>query len=832
MRIVVDVQCAQSKASGKRGVGRYVVEIVKALAKINQGKHELILLANASLGASKVEVYDIFGGVIEPENIKFWLHYFKDVSGISGDSGNRATAELIREWCIDELSPDILWIPNFQEGWQENAVTSIGKYCNNVIICTTLHDVIPLIYEDKYLISFIRDWYLDKINQTKQSDLILTVSDFSKKEINKRLHINSDTILVAPNSYRKDVFFQKNCLVKDIVPELNNNSFLLYVGGADDHKNLHSLIQAYSKLDSSLQNSYPLVMVGKEVKQAEQHLRTISKEYLIPKQALIFLGYIADEDLSVLYNTCTSFVFPSYSEGFGLPPLEAMACGAPVLAANSSSLPEVVGCEDALFDPFNIDELAKKISKIITDESYRKLLIKFQNEQLNKFSWDKSAQIILEKFEDIYLSKIFKKTELNQSDLIIKKVGELVKEYSFKEKEIKLISKSIAANYLSDEKKIYIDISCLIHFDHATGIQRVVRAILHELSTNEFEGYTVTPIFSYAGHHHFYHSLNKDGRFYPVEDSALTDSIVHFFPGDHILIIDLHPGSFISKKAILNELQIRGVVIGVVVYDLLPVQFPEFFVPALSSEFVEWLKVVALADYALCISKDVANKLQDWIKKNVTVSNKFLKIRHFYLGADIDNSIPSRGLPDNSNYVLETIKKSKSFLMVGTVEPRKGHGLVLDAFEKFWSQSESDKVLVIVGKEGWRNKQVINRIKSHKELGKKLFWLQGISDEYLDLVYNSSSCLIAASLGEGFGLPIIEASKHNIPIIARDIPVFREVAGEHAAYFNCNDDIELATFIDNWIELFSQDQYPKSCSINTLTWKQSAYQLLIAFDLI
>lgn len=831
MRIVVDVQCAQSEASGQRGVGRYVVEIVKALAKLTKDKHELILLANSSLGSSKAEIYDIFGASVPPENIKFWLQHFDDISGISGNPAHRAVAELIREWCIFKLHPDVLWIPNFQEGWNENAATSIGRYHSDMIICTTLHDVIPLIYEDKYLSSSIRGWYLEKINQTKKSDLILTVSNYSKQEICNRLYIDPDDVVVAANSYRSDVFFHKSCSVKDVIASLNDEKFFLYVGGADDHKNLSSLLKAYSKLSPNHQNSYPLVMVGKDIQQAEEHFRKIAEKYLIPRQCLIFLGYAPDEHISILYNKCAAFVFPSYSEGFGLPPLEAIACAAPVLAANSSSLPEVVGCPEALFDPFDIDELAGKLNKIIIDENYRSLLIEQENKQLEKFSWDKSAGLILEKFEDLYLNRKIKDQKIDEEDLIIKKAGELIKTYHLNDREIRVISKSIGANHPSVKNKIYIDISCLIHFDHATGIQRVVRAILHELSTNEFSNYSVEPIFSYSGHHYFYHSLNINGKLHPVEESSLRESIVHFFPGDHILILDLHPGSFIAKKPILNELQIRGVVVGVVVYDLLPVQFPEFFVPDLSNEFIEWLKVVALADYALCISQDVATKLKEWINDNVTEPNRFLKIRHFYLGADIDSSIPSTGLPNDSNYVLEQIKNSKSFLMVGTVEPRKGHDLVLDAFDIFWSQPDSDKVLVIVGKEGWRNEKVINKIRNHKQLGKRLFWLQGISDEYLNLVYNSSTCLIAASVGEGFGLPLIEAAKYNIPIIARDIPVFREVAGSQAAYFNCTHDRELATFIENWIELFLQNNHPKTSSINALTWKQSTVQLMKAFDL-
>ena len=129
--------------------------------------------------------------------------------------------------------------------------------------------------------------------------------------------------------------------------------------------------------------------------------------------------------------------------------------------------------------------------------------------------------------------------------------------------------------------------------------------------------------------------------------------------------------------------------------------------------------------------------------------------------------------------------------MVGTIEPRKGHMQVLDAFDQLWSQG-MDINLIIAGAEGWRHlrqdmrrtiPQIVARLRSHRERGRRLFWVNGPSDEYLEKIYATSSCLIAASEGEGFGLPLIEAARHKLPIIARDIPVFREVAGEHALLF-------------------------------------------------
>ena len=156
--------------------------------------------------------------------------------------------------------------------------------------------------------------------------------------------------------------------------------------------------------------------------------------------------------------------------------------------------------------------------------------------------------------------------------------------------------------------------------------------------------------------------------------------------------------------------------------------------------------------------------------------------------------------------------------MVGTIEPRKGHAHVLDAFDQLWSRG-LDVNLVIVGAEGWRHlrpnmrrviPQIIARLRSHPEWGRRLFWVSRASDEYLEKIYATSSCLIAAAEGEGFGLPLIEAARHGLPIIARDIPVFREVAGEHAFYFAGKDSDVLAEAIKQWLVLHERGEHPNS----------------------
>jgi glycosyltransferase involved in cell wall biosynthesis len=123
---------------------------------------------------------------------------------------------------------------------------------------------------------------------------------------------------------------------------------------------------------------------------------------------------------------------------------------------------------------------------------------------------------------------------------------------------------------------------------------------------------------------------------------------------------------------------------------------------------------------------------------------------------------------------------------------------------------------------------LIERLRRHPQRGKRLFWLEGISDEYLERLYSTCACLLLASEGEGFGLPLIEAAIHKLPIIARNLPVFREVAADHAFYFDGTTGDELAVAIAQWLALFRQGEHPRSETMPHLTWQQSADQFKAA----
>jgi glycosyltransferase involved in cell wall biosynthesis len=263
-----------------------------------------------------------------------------------------------------------------------------------------------------------------------------------------------------------------------------------------------------------------------------------------------------------------------------------------------------------------------------------------------------------------------------------------------------------------------------------------------------------------------------------------------------------------------------------VVYDLLPVLLPQVFPEGTKTLYQQWISVIAQFDGVVAISCTVANEFAQWLKASGLKRKRPLAVGWFYLGADVEHSVPTTGLPFDAQHVLDTLTTRPTFLMVGTIEPRKGHAQTLEAFEQLWTE-RVDVNLVIVGKQGWMVEALVDKLRTHPERGKRLFWLEGISDEYLEKVYAASTCLIAASYGEGFGLPLIEAAQHRLPIIARRIPVFREVAGDHAFYFaDSRDPAVIAKAVRDWLSLRHAGTHPTTEGLKWHSWQQSAEHLL------
>lgn len=1228
MKIVIDMQGAQT-ISRFRGIGRYTMSLAKAIAR-NKGEHEVILALNGLFPESIESIRAEFYGLLPQENIRVWYAPGPVADMDPTNKARQEAAELMREAFLRSLQPDVILIVSLFEGYSDDAVTSIGKLDNNTPVSVVLHDLIPLIHQERYLGDpNFRNHYFEKIQSIKRAKLLLSVSESSAQEAITHLSWSSDGVVNI--SAAADDFF-KPVRISPVEAEGLykkfgiSKPFILHVGAADDRKNFRGLIEAYIALPQTLRSDVQLVIAGKLPKAYIAHLLQ-GIEY---NSNILFTGEkeVSDNDLLKLYNLCKLFVFPSIHEGFGLPVLEAMACGAPVIASNCSSLPEVVGLKEALFDPYSVTSIQQKIEQALINPEFLESLRQHGLKQAKNFSWDKSAkralvalealvskadsrieivsgnqrqrlayfsplpparsgisnysaellpelskyydidvivqqtetvsdpwirkhlpirklgwflknssnfdrilyhfgnspfhchmfdilerypgvvvlhdyflsgalsflehsntgstdwrdalyyshgyQALHEKITESDLNSIIKKYSCNlavlqralgvithnrysldlahsdytvvnkekwqcvplarrfrgacdslnkelvraelgfaKDDLIVcsfgilgptklnkrlldawlkstlsrkenaflifvgqsnsddygreiieciqssgcqeriritgwideelykkyliaadmgvqlrtlsrretsaavldcmnfglatvvngngsmaelspeavvilpdefkdsdlvqaleeldadpaarlklgKKAQEIIKEfhdpakcarqyYDFIERvyydpavsssilvrklgELKLNKKEqivsalcLARNVPPDVRKrtIFVDISELVRIDAKTGIQRVVRSILREWLLNPPKGVRVEPVYAALGQEYRY-ARQFTQRFLGVPKQSLIDEPIDFCADDIFFSLDLAPHIQPSHSSFFERLRNHGVKVYFLVYDLLPVLRPDCFPGAADKGFSDWLRLVGESDGAICISKAVADELTCWMSDKEWNRMRPFKISYFHLGADIENSQPTKGLPRNGIEIIHNLNSKTTFLMVGTVEPRKGHRQTLNAFELLW-QNGIDVNLVIVGKSGWMMDDFITKLRSHPELNRRLYWLEGVSDEFLEKIYNASNCLIAASEAEGFGLPLIEAAKNDLSIIARDIPVFREVAGEHAFYFKGMDPEDISCAVKKWLELYKLKKHPESKRMTWLTWKESAQKLM------
>lgn len=1243
MRIVIDLQGAQGE-SRFRGIGRYVLAFAEAVCR-NSSDHEVFLALNGSLPERIDAIRKRFTRLLPAENIRVWQPPATKRKFDPNGEGVRQAAETIYEGFLLSFNPDVIHIGSLFEGFE--TVTSIGKLQSKALLSVTLYDLIPLLNPEKYLSPdpLFEAYYTRKIASLKKASALLAISKYAQEECAEHIPALKNRIFNVSTGVDANFRF-KPCSKEDTLEILNRlgiaQDFILYTGGADDRKNLPRLIQAFATIDPALKSQHQLVLAGRMPAHIVANLSRVATRHGLASDRVLFLGYVDDADLIKLYALCKLFVFPSWHEGFGLPALEGMACGAPVIAANATSIPEVVGLQEALFDPYNVPEIAKKITQCLESDSFRSTLREHGLQRAHQFTWDRvglraiatwsylahkpraqaiasdlhqtekprlafvsplppertgiadyssillpalaryykidvivsqdsvhdawisdnlpirdvqwfrahadqydrvlyqmgnstfhqhilpliqefpgvvmlhdfylggvlswleshgqpnlwssalyashgypalrarsvdaasaslrypanfnviqralgiivhsdharqlSAQWYLnatsEKFNKIPLARnpaaltnkidvraqlgfkaddfivcsfgfldasklnhrlleCWEKSRLSFSGncylifvgenhggnygqelshligsmpsteqisitgyvteedflkyLTIADVGvqlrttsrgetsaavldcmnhglavianahgamaeidpaaicmlpdvftndELVKalESLWENPELRLalgeaartcisenhtpdrcalacketiesiyekcngetygvvnaianesgdyystatlldLSRAIATSLprIQPAKRIFLDITATAHSDLKTGIERVARAIIIASLNVSPAHYRSEPVYLCRSGNawRYRYARQYTCSLLGISSDLMEDDLVDFQAGDTIIALDISGHALVQATTcgMFSELRNFGVRMYSFVYDLLPIQFPELFPPAADSGHMEWLKAVSTFNGVICISKSVAIEYREWRECHPDFSkhDHAFEILWSTLGADLSSSSPSFGIPENSDKILDAINGHPTFLMVGTIEPRKGYAEAIDAFESLWAAGEEVN-LVIIGKEGWRHlpdnqrrniPELISRIQTHSELNRRLFWLDGVSDEFLETIYGSCTALIAASYGEGFGLPLIEAARHNIPLILRDIPVFREVAGSHAFYFIATSGTELASAIHTWLDLYRLNRHPSVESMNWLTWEDSTRHML------
>jgi glycosyltransferase involved in cell wall biosynthesis len=306
-----------------------------------------------------------------------------------------------------------------------------------------------------------------------------------------------------------------------------------------------------------------------------------------------------------------------------------------------------------------------------------------------------------------------------------------------------------------------------------------------------------------------------------VHREGASEPIV-FRPGDVLLMLDSSWARFREFFPVFERARGAGIPIYTVVYDLLPLTLPPGnFVEGGREWFNNWFDdAVSASDGLVCISKATADDVINYVSSMPKLASG-LKIGYWHLGSDFSSTY-MEGTPSAKTTEMASLPY---LVMIGTIEPRKNHALALSAMEKLW-EAGHELSLCIAGKEGWMVGELMERLRNHPLLGRRLFLIEGPSDSDIDFLYKNAAGLLFLSKGEGFGLPLVEAANHGIPIVCSDIPVLHEIAGQFATYVTLTDVASIATDLSTWWKNHNGGDLPNTSKMPRLSWEESAEALM------
>ena len=362
---------------------------------------------------------------------------------------------------------------------------------------------------------------------------------------------------------------------------------------------------------------------------------------------------------------------------------------------------------------------------------------------------------------------------------------------------------------------LYHDVSAMADGSARTGIQRVSAALSRSFARAHPGRY----YHSRVGYKHFVLENRLLDEVLDIPESLTAEDTQHWpirpLPGDWLLVSEIYR-ELEPWHPLLIDWRARGAKYAQVVHDLLPIRIPEYF-DNVTGWFTEWLKMVTThADLLICDSQASADDLRAWLVENPPERDDQPVVTFMRLGFDLSQAAP---YPES---LRRRPRGRRRVLTVGTIEPRKGVEVVLDAAEEIWSRG-GDVEFVFLGRPGWADREVVNRLEAHDHSERPLTWLRDSSDVDLRLEYLNADLVVMASRGEGFGLPIVEALAHGTPVVARDLPVFRELLGPDGWYFG--RDQELADLILRRLHSDDPIEYVPDRLVH---WSDTAADVLLA----
>jgi len=371
----------------------------------------------------------------------------------------------------------------------------------------------------------------------------------------------------------------------------------------------------------------------------------------------------------------------------------------------------------------------------------------------------------------------------------------------------------------TDKRRLFVDLAIISNNDAGTGIQRVVRALALALLEETPEEWEIRFV-----------SARRAKRYFQI---AWPDRSVHLDPeemraqpGDVFLGLDYSLNAVRRHRRQLARFRRDGGTLWFLVHDLLPLDHPEWFSRNTVIRYKAWLNVLArVADGFLCNSPQTEVELKDALTRIHGITDyrtQVLPMGHAIAEARKNGETSAFTSPPPPRFDTST----PFTLMVGTLEPRKGHDDVIAAFDRLWRQGLPDR-LVLVGRLGWQVDALRELILRHREYGTRLLWFDDVEDEELVRIYEACTGVIIAAHGEGFGLPLIEALGCGKPVLARNLPVFRMHDGKGVHFFPVDAPTsELAILTGQWLEAAHNGRI--AVVRPTSNWRDAAIMLLAA----